>query len=200
VLISSMGGFHWTNYAVGNAAPTSYIPNAMLSFTSKMTFYERLVNTLFNWYWDIGSELYFFPQQEKLKNEFFGPGLPYIKDLRKGASLVLVNNHFSMNYPRPLVPGFVEVGGMHVEPPINKLPKDMKDWLDGAKEGAIYFSMGSNLKATLMPKEKIAALMQAFEELPQRILMKWETGTIPGQPKNVKVSDWLPQQDILGNI
>jgi UDP:flavonoid glycosyltransferase YjiC (YdhE family) len=195
-----MGGFHWANYAVGNTAPTSYVPSNMLPFTSSMTFYERIVNTVFNWYWDIGSEFYFYPQQESLKNQFFGPGLPHIKSLRRSASLVLVNNHFTMNYPRPLVPNFVEVGGMHVQPPKGELSEEIKDWLDGAKEGVIYFSMGSNLKADQIPEENKKGLMQAFEELPQRILMKWDSDTLPGKPQNVKVSSWLAQQDVLGNL
>lgn len=198
MLISSMGGFQWANYAVGNPAPTSYVANAMLSYTSKMSFSERLVNTLFNLLWDVGSEFYYYPKQEGMKSAFFGGALPHVKDLRKSASLMLVNNHFSLNYPRPLVPAFVEVGGMHVQPPKNALPEDMQKWLDGAKEGAIYFSMGSNLKGSLLPVERRDALMQAFAELPQRILMKWETESIPGQPKNVMVAQWLPQQEVLG--
>jgi len=196
--MSSMGGFHWANYAVGNTAPTSYIPNAMLSYTSRMTFGERLVNTLFNLMWDVGSELYYYPKQEGMKKAFFGDALPYVKDLRKSASLVLVNNHFSLNYPRPLVPAFVEVGGMHVQPPQKPLPKDLQQWLDGATEGAIYFSMGSNLKGSLLPEERRDALMQAFAALPQRILMKWDSESMEGQPKNVKLATWLPQQEILG--
>ncbi|XP_059470049.1 UDP-glycosyltransferase UGT5-like [Neocloeon triangulifer] len=198
VLISSMGGFHMSNYAVGNEAPASYVPNAMLTYGSKMTFCERLVNTLFQWYWDIGSEFYYFPMAERLKNEIF-PGAPSIHKLRRSASLVLLNNHFSLNYPRPLVPNLIEVGGMHVKPPSKPLPKDIQEWLDGAKDGAIYFSMGSNLKGTLFPEEQRKALVQAFADLPQRILWKWETDSIPDQPKNVKVATWMPQQEILAH-
>ncbi|XP_059470072.1 UDP-glucosyltransferase 2-like [Neocloeon triangulifer] len=199
VLISSMGGFYWTNHAVGNPVPTSYVTNSVLPFTSKMTFWERLVNTAFSLYWDLGSEILYFPKQEKLKDEIFGPGVPSVKELRKSASLVLVNNHYSFNYPRPLVPAFVEVGGMHVKPATKPLPKDIKEWLDGAKDGAIYFTMGSIMNCSLFPETQRKALVEAFAELPQRVLWKWETESIPGQPKNVKVASWMPQQEILAH-
>lgn len=42
--------------------------------------------------------------------------------------------------------------------------------------------------------------IEAFSELPQKVLWKWESDTIPGKPPNVRVQKWLPQQDILGII
>jgi UDP:flavonoid glycosyltransferase YjiC (YdhE family) len=75
----------------------------------------------------------------------------------------------------------------------------MKDFLDGAKDGVIYFSMGSILKAKDMDVEKVRAFADAFADLPQRVVWKWEAETMPGgQPKNVKTGAYLPQQAILG--
>jgi hypothetical protein len=51
-----------------------------------------------------------------------------------------------------------------------------------------------------MPEEKVRAFLEAFSELPQKILWKWESDSLPGQPVNVKTGKWLPQQDILGNM
>jgi UDP:flavonoid glycosyltransferase YjiC (YdhE family) len=77
--------------------------------------------------------------------------------------------------------------------------KDMQEFLDGAKDGVIYFSMGSILKAKDMDVEKVRAFADAFAELPQRVVWKWEAETMPGgQPKNVKTGAYLPQQAILG--
>jgi UDP:flavonoid glycosyltransferase YjiC (YdhE family) len=110
----------------------------------------------------------------------------------------MINQHYTLNYPRPLLPNIVEVGGMHVSREVKPLDKDFKDFLDGAKDGAIYFSMGSNLKSELMPQEKVKAFVDAFAELKQRVIWKWEAETLPGQPKNLKVGSWMPQQEILG--
>jgi glucuronosyltransferase len=109
-----------------------------------------------------------------------------------------LNTHYSINFPRPQVPAIQEVGGMHVRQTTQPLPKDIQSFLDDAKEGAIYFSFGSNLRIDAMPAERLTALLAAFAELPQRVLMKWESDSLPGQPTNVKIMKWLPQQDILG--
>jgi hypothetical protein len=58
--------------------------------------------------------------------------------------------------------------------------------------------MGSNLKSSLMPESKRNAFLEVFSKLKQHVLWKWETDTLPGQPKNVKLGKWLPQSDILG--
>jgi glucuronosyltransferase len=57
--------------------------------------------------------------------------------------------------------------------------------------------MGSMIRAETLPEDKRNAFLQAFSELPQRVLWKWEADTLPGQPENVKVAKWLPQFDIL---
>jgi UDP:flavonoid glycosyltransferase YjiC (YdhE family) len=71
--------------------------------------------------------------------------------------------------------------------------------LDGAKHGAIFFSLGSNAKSTFMPKEKVEVLMKVFGKLKQRVIFKWETDSLPGQPDNVLTGKWLPQDDILAH-
>jgi hypothetical protein len=39
--------------------------------------------------------------------------------------------------------------------------------------------------------------MEAFSRLPQKFLVKFD-GPIDYIPPNVKVLDWIPQQDVLG--
>jgi glucuronosyltransferase len=122
-------------------------------------------------------------------------------EMRYDASLVLVNNHFSIGYPRPLLPAMVEVGGLHVQHSVTPLPKDLQFYLDEATEGAVYFAMGSNLRNDAMATEKMASILSAFAEFPlQRVLMKWESKAIlPSQlPSNVRLGKWLPQQSVLG--
>jgi glucuronosyltransferase len=51
-----------------------------------------------------------------------------------------------------------------------------------------------------MPEEKRRVFTEAYSELPQKILWKWESDILPSQPPNVKIEKWLPQQDILGNM
>jgi hypothetical protein len=66
VAICPFGGFHWHNYGIANPDPYSYVPNALLEFSDKMNFYERLKNTLFTWTWNIGHYLFYLPKQEAI--------------------------------------------------------------------------------------------------------------------------------------
>lgn len=38
-----------------------------------------------------------------------------------------------------------------------------------------------------------------FSELPYKVLWKFEADHMEGKPDNVKISKWLPQQDLLGH-
>jgi hypothetical protein len=51
-----------------------------------------------------------------------------------------------------------------------------------------------------MPESKRNAFLEVFSKLKQKVLWKWETDTLPGQPKNVMLGKWLPQSDILGEL
>lgn len=59
--------------------------------------------------------------------------------------------------------------------------------------------MGSSVKAANMPEYLRRMFMLVFKQLPQRVLWKWEgEDNMIDLPSNVKLSKWLPQQDLLG--
>lgn len=67
---------------------------------------------------------------------------------------MLINSHPSTAPPRPLLPGQINVAGSHIHPP-KPLPKNIKEFLDGATNGAIYFCLGSYIQGTDVPVETI---------------------------------------------
>jgi glucuronosyltransferase len=78
--------------------------------------------------------------------------------------------------------------------------QDIKIFLDESEHGAIYFSLGSIVKTDTLAVDKRDAFLQAFSELPQRVLWKWEADKISGKPPNVKIAKWLPQVDMLRKL
>ncbi|KAJ9582122.1 hypothetical protein L9F63_003536 [Diploptera punctata] len=196
--ISSCATFPWIDYKIGNPHNPSFVPNLFTSFSDNMNFFERLINTvcevLFSTIYSLTEGLV----TQNYVNHHFRDEMPLLSELAKNTSLILVNTHFTLNRPRPLLPGMVEVGGLYLKPP-KLLPKDLDDFLNGAEHGVIYFNMGSMIRAETLPPEKRDAFLQAFAEFPQRVLWKWEGDTLPGQPKNVKIVKWLPQFDVLSH-
>lgn len=195
IAFSTVGAGHWVNSLVGNPAPRSYVVDVMLHYDGKMNFWQRLNNLLVGLATEINDRLFLFPKMNELLQRFF-PGAPTVEELNSNVSLVLLNSHVSTNQPVPHVPNMIEIGGFHVYPP-KPLPNDLQEYLDNAKEGVVYFSMGSNVKGKDLPKETREAILKVFSKLKEKVLWKFEED-LPGKPANVKIQKWLPQQDILG--
>lgn len=103
----------------------AYIPNLSLDYTDEMSFFARMENFLMNIYHNVLYHL----QGQKLGNElskkYTGEDILTEKNLEYELSLLLVNSHFSFNYPRPMVPNVIEVGGIGIGR-LGQLPKVRK--------------------------------------------------------------------------
>ncbi|KAJ4434825.1 hypothetical protein ANN_23396 [Periplaneta americana] len=194
--VASSMTFPWIDEKFGNPSHPAYIPIFFLPHTDKMNLQQRVYNTIMNLILKFGS--YYFSElpMEQLARKHLGNQLPPLREISKNTSLVLVNSHFSINIPRPMVPGVIEVGGLHIGTP-KKLPRDIEKYISGANHGVIYFSLGSLVRSETFSEEIIRSFLDAFAELPQRVI--WKTDTISGLPDNVMTSKWLPQFDILSH-
>ncbi|KAJ9574470.1 hypothetical protein L9F63_008358, partial [Diploptera punctata] len=186
----------WTNHRFGNPDNPSYMPSQFSSSSDKMDFHERLLNTLYQEVLKLVYEAFVTKPSQTIVNKFFGESLPPLSELANNASLMFLNTHFTITKPRPFVPAIVEVAGIHIGEP-QELPQDLKMFMDEATHGVIYFCLGSQVRIDTMPAEKLAAFMQVFSEIPQRVVWKWEGDKLPGQPKNIMTVKWLPQYDVL---
>lgn len=54
--------------------------------------------------------------------------------------------------------GQINIGGAHIKP-TKPLPEDLQRFLDESKDGVIYFSLGSVVKSSKLPKDKISAFL-----------------------------------------
>ncbi|XP_050692924.1 UDP-glycosyltransferase UGT5-like [Eriocheir sinensis] len=182
---------------LGNVLSPSYVPNLVVRTPFPMSIWQRMKNTAMHIYFlstgGIGCNSLV---QKEISAHF--PDLPPLLEIEKNQSLSLLNSHFSMSTTVPLLPSQVEVGAMHCHP-AKPLPEDLESWITGAgTEGVIYFSLGSVSRGDSIPLENRQALLEAFSRLPQRVLWKYE-GELEGASDNVRISSWLPQQDILAH-
>ncbi|CAH1099471.1 unnamed protein product [Psylliodes chrysocephalus] len=190
-MITQMGHF------VGVPNLPSINSEMLLGYTEQMNFQQRLLNTILNVVTRIGVLIYDYPRHKELVHKYISKDID-LTDIQYNAALVLSNSHTSLNLAEASVPVIKEIAGFHVRPP-KKLPDDLQKYLDEAKDGVIYFSMGSNLKGIDLPNNTRKALMNAFSKRKENILWKFETDDMPGKPKNVRIEKWLPQSDILAH-
>lgn len=116
----TFGGTNWMGYSVGNPNPYSYVPDVLLDFSDRMNLWERIINSLCGVFFTLGRQFYYLPRQDKIARPFFKDveGLPHLSELdATSTALLLVNSHFSISSPKPLMPNIVQVGGLHIKPP-----------------------------------------------------------------------------------
>lgn len=201
VTVGTFGFAHYMGPMMGMMNMYSHVPHEFLPLMDKMTFPQRIYNTAVSLYEQTLRAFYYLPKQEAMAKQNFGhlPGpLPKVVDLERQVSVILLNSYYPLTAARARVPGMIQVGGLHIKEP-KPLPTDLQKFLDDAKHGAIYFSLGTNLKSSDMPKEKRDAILNVFRSMKQRVVWKFEDESVKNLPNNVLIKSWMPQSDILAH-
>ncbi|KAJ4431906.1 hypothetical protein ANN_20512 [Periplaneta americana] len=200
VAISAFGIPPWTSGFMGTSENPSYIPNFFTPYSSRMDFGQRILNFVMHNLVVFLYEYRHIPRQEAIARKYFKEDIPSFWRIERNFSIFLANILIGLDDPRPLSPNVIPIGGMHVKAQPDPLPQDLVEFLDEAKDGFIFFSLGSNLRSDAITKDKLQVLLDAFSELPQRVLWKFESDSLLEQPSNVMIGKWLPQSDILGTV
>ncbi|KAI7815685.1 UDP-glucuronosyltransferase [Rhyzopertha dominica] len=195
--VSSLSVVNMYHSVMGNPAHPILNPDLLTTFGEEMTFFEKVEAVIYDAY----SRMKYINDLavvDEVTRKYFGDDMPYLGELERNVSLLFVNTNPILHGARAFSPGVFELGRMHLKPK-KPLPQDIKSFLDNAKEGVIYFSLGSNIKSNNIDERKRNIIMETFAELPYKVLWKFENEEMPNKPPNVKISKWLPQQDLLGH-
>ncbi|XP_059481177.1 UDP-glucosyltransferase 2-like [Neocloeon triangulifer] len=192
------GWWNWELMGVDNRP--SIFPGPIFPYKYPMTFMQRVANFLTNYY-DKYCRKNYIRAQQGLAKTVFGKQAAQIDEVEQNYDFFLVNNGPpGVDLGRALPPNFKEVGCLQCRPADpSKLQKEVKEFLDGATEGFIFFSLGSNVKSSSLPDEMKKGILEVFGSLKLRVLWKFEVDDLPGKPKNVMINKWLSQQDVLGH-
>nr|XP_026497756.1 UDP-glucuronosyltransferase 2B20-like isoform X2 [Vanessa tameamea] len=193
--ISSLGPIYETFDKSGAATNPLLYPMAIRQRLNNLTLLEKIqeLYTIFK-----GEYAYaqLVESEDKMLQKIFGSNIPSVRELKKNVHMLFLNVHPIWDFNRPVPPNVVYLGGLH-QNAAKELPQDLKSYLDSSKNGVIYMSFGTNVKPSLLPKEKIQIFTNVFSELPYDVLWKWDKDEIPGRSKNVRISKWFPQSDLL---
>lgn len=143
----------------------------------------------------------FLPKVDALVRPYFPSNMSYLGDISRHTSLAFVNSHPAINFVEPLPPNVIEVGGMQMLEP-KKLPRDLDEFLNKTRNGAVFVSFGTNMKSQDFTKEQINVIVKAMTNLPQyNFLWKFDSEYLKVKlPENVLVRKIFPQSDILGKM
>ncbi|XP_012328830.2 UDP-glucuronosyltransferase 2A2 isoform X1 [Aotus nancymaae] len=176
-------------------APVSYVPAALSELTDQMTFGERIKNIasyslqdyIFQSYWGEWNSYY---------SKILGKPTTLCETMGK-AEIWLIRTYWDFEFPRPYLPNFEFVGGLHCKP-AKPLPKEMEEFIQSSgKDGVVVFSLGSMVKN--LTEEKANLIASALAQIPQKVLWRYKGKKPATLGSNTQLYDWIPQNDLLGH-
>ncbi|EDW64152.2 uncharacterized protein Dvir_GJ17308 [Drosophila virilis] len=197
--------FSFVDDEVGNIYDPAYVPNVNVVQDKRlrtMGFGLRLRNYL-SWLLLKGIGLALDVRMNNYYTRVFGedPALPSYQDVKRRVSLLFYNYHSHSEGPvRPTVPQSIEIGGVQIKEQPDPLPKELAEFMANATEGAIFFSLGTNVKSSYFKPHIMEAIFQVLARQPLHVI--WKCDDLqhkPGHAANIYFHNWLPQDDILAH-
>ncbi|CAN2391415.1 Glycosyltransferase family 28 C-terminal domain [Pristimantis euphronides] len=186
---------------VGMASPLSYVPAFNSHLTDHMDFFGRLKNIFMY----VGS--YIVDKKidalfDNVIDEHFPEGSrPSIADLHLKAELWIYNIDFSIEFPRPLLPNVQYIGGLLTRP-AKPLTQELEAFVaDSGESGFIVVTLGSMISSFPLV-DFLKEMNDGFAKLTQKIIWRYDKSSWPKEVNvapNVRLMDWLSQNDLLGH-
>lgn len=111
--------------AMGGHAYPSYYPHYSNRYTNKMSFFERLHSFLLTYFEFAYRNVIYERKQFEAMKKYFGDDVRSMLDVERDVRLLLANTDPILDYPLPLPPNIIPVGGMHIKP-TKPLPEVIK--------------------------------------------------------------------------
>ncbi|XP_053073251.1 UDP-glucuronosyltransferase 2A2 isoform X1 [Acinonyx jubatus] len=176
-------------------APASYVPAALSELTDHMTFGERVKNTISYLLQDYIFESY-WGEWNSYYSKVLGRPTTLCEVMGK-AEIWLIRTYWDFEFPRPYLPNFEFVGGLHCKP-AKPLPKEMEEFVQSSGEdGIVVFSLGSMVRN--LSDEKANLIASALAQIPQKVLWRYKGEKPATLGANTRLYDWIPQNDLLGH-
>ncbi|XP_072477064.1 UDP-glucuronosyltransferase 2A3-like isoform X14 [Notamacropus eugenii] len=189
-------GNAYEKYCGGVPAPLSYAPVPLGRLTDKIPFMEKVENIplslFFGCFW-----FHSFEQKwEQFYSEVTGRPTTLCETMGK-AEMWLIRTYWDFEFPRPYLPNFEFVGGLHCKP-AKPLPEEMEKFVQSSGEhGIVVFSLGSMVKN--LTEEKSNLIAAALAQIPQKVLWRYQGKKPDTLGPNTRTYDWIPQNDLLGH-
>ncbi|XP_073400037.1 UDP-glucuronosyltransferase 3A1-like isoform X2 [Dendrobates tinctorius] len=186
---------------VGAHGPLSYVPLFQAQLTDHMDFFGRLKNTVMYLGSNIVDGMIERPFQKVIDEHFSAGSRPSIADLPLKAELWIYNVDFTIDFPRPLSPNIQCIGGL-LAGPAKPVSADLEDFIAGSGDsGFIVVSLGSMIPS-LPILEFVKEMNEGLSKVRQKVIWRYERSRWPKEvdvAPNVRLVDWLSQNDLLGH-
>ncbi|KAL3288261.1 hypothetical protein HHI36_002710 [Cryptolaemus montrouzieri] len=199
IALSTTGAYSHCHDIFGDSIHPILYPDVVSENRGPLKTLMEKIDGIYVFVMDYILDHYFiFPSVDKYIRKYFGQDMPYIEEMMKKANLLLMNVNPIFSQRIPLAPNVIQYYNVHLQRNVT-LPDDLKQILDNAKNGAAYFSLGTNVRFAFFQGNIKEVILKALGELPYTVLCKWDSVDFPGKPQNVILRTWFPQQGILAH-
>ncbi|KMQ88824.1 udp-glucuronosyltransferase 2b1, partial [Lasius niger] len=194
----------WFKYYIGGPHYPTVRSYPYKDLAKPINLWQKSLNALYYIVGDFIRHFYYTPNSQRIAEQYIGHKIRPLHELEKNITIVLINTHSAFEPGIPLPPNAIEIGGLHAQP-VQRIadegavtyPESIREFLDGAKNGAVVISLGTNVKWKYIGLDKLKIVTLALSKLKQRILWKLDV-ELPFQvPNNIMVVKWMPQNEIL---
>ncbi|MEE6460041.1 hypothetical protein FKM82_000837 [Ascaphus truei] len=176
-------------------APASFVPAATSELQAQMCFWERALNVLLYLVHDLFQVLV-WKEWDFYYSGVLGRPTTFCETMGK-AEIWLIRTYWDFEYPRPILPNFEFVGGLHCKP-AKPLPEEMEKFVQSSDHhGIVVLSLGSLIKN--LSEERSNIIAAALSQLPQKVIWGYSGKKPDAVGANTRIYDWIPQNDLLGH-
>jgi len=124
ILFGTTSAYMWHSEMFGYLPETSWVPDMQFAPRPKqMSFIDRIRNALSPLLWTFLRHWQYFPKlEDMLRTAFNISDMPPLKTLERNSQLLLLNSHYSLDFPRSFPQFVVPVGGLHCKNTTKPLP------------------------------------------------------------------------------
>ncbi|XP_007940953.1 UDP-glucuronosyltransferase 2B17-like [Orycteropus afer afer] len=189
-------GYTLEKLSGGLLTPPSYVPIVLLELYDRMTFVERIKNMIYMLYFDFWFQIFNMKKWDQFYSDVLGRDTTLIETMGK-AEIWLIRTYWDFEFPRPFLPHFEFVGGLHCKP-ANPLPKEFEEFVQSSgKHGVVVFTLGSMVRN--VTEERANTIASALAQVPQKVLWRFDGKKPDNLGPNTRLYKWLPQNDLLGH-
>ncbi|KAM7105408.1 UDP-glucuronosyltransferase 1A7-like isoform 2-T2 [Molossus nigricans] len=195
-VVFSRGVFcHYLEEGTQSPSPLSYVPRLLSEFSDAMTFRQRVWNHILHWEERLFCA-YLLQVGLEAASEILQTTVTAY-DLYSHTSVWLLRSDFVLDYPRPVMPNMIFIGGINCHPR-KPLSQEFEAYVNASGEhGIVVFSLGSMVSE--IPEKKAMDIADALGKIPQTVLWRYTGTRPPNLAKNTILVKWLPQNDLLGH-
>ncbi|KAG5317481.1 UDB17 glucuronosyltransferase, partial [Pseudoatta argentina] len=197
----------WLKDLIGGPSYPTVRPYTYLSIVKPIGLWQKTWNTVCFTVDDFIRHYYYLPIIQRLAEKYVGHTIRPLHEIEKSSiNILLLNSHPAFDYGIPLPPNTLEIAGLNAQAikPIDgeivvTYPEDMRAFLDGAKNGVIIISLGTNVKWKFIGLNKVKTVLLALSKLKQRVLWKLDIEVPFEIPNNLMIVKWMPQNEVLSH-